>query len=55
MLEGRTAQQKEALAEAITHAMVEIAEVPKDHVWVVFDEVKRENWAAGGLLLSKSM
>lgn len=53
MLEGRTPAQKESLVAAVTRALVEIAGAPEDHVWVVINEVKKENWAAGGVLLSK--
>jgi len=53
MLEGRTIKQKEALVEAITNAIIEIAEVQREHVWVVIEEVKKENWGVGGHLLSK--
>jgi len=50
-LEGRTAQQKAQLTDAITHAFVEIAKVSKDQVWIVFQDVKRSDWAMGGKLL----
>lgn len=50
-LEGRTPQQKAQLTEAITNAFVEIAKVSKDQVWIVFDDVKRSDWAMGGTLL----
>jgi len=53
MLEGRTIKQKEALVEAITDALVEIAEVPKEHIWVILGEFKKDNWATGGVLLSQ--
>lgn len=50
-LEGRTQQQKRAIASALTKAFVEIAKVPSDQVWVVFRDVKRSNWAMAGRLL----
>ena len=40
-LEGRTPQQKQALADALTNAFVNIARVSKDQVWIVFRDVKR--------------
>ena len=51
-LEGRTPQQKAALAEAMTKAFVEIAKVQKEQVWIVFRDVKRSDWAMAGTLLS---
>ena len=52
-LEGRTAQQKAQLANAITDACVAAAQVSKEQVWIVFRDVKRSDWAMGGQLLSK--
>ena len=50
-LEGRTAQQKAQLADALTKAFVEIAKVQKEQVWIVFRDVKRSDWAMSGALL----
>ena len=53
-LEGRSAEQKRQLVEALTKAFAEIAQVSKDHVWIVFRDVKRADWAMSGKLLSES-
>ena len=53
-LEGRTPQQKQALADALTHALVDIARVSKDQVWIIFRDVKRADWAMGGKLIEES-
>jgi len=50
-LEGRTDEQKATLADALTKAFVEIANVAKDQVWIVFRDVRRSDWAMGGQLL----
>ena len=50
-LEGRTAQQKQALTEAVTKSFSDIAKVTPDQVWMVFRDVKRSDWAMGGTLL----
>ena len=50
-LEGRTPQQKSQLTDAITNALIEIAKVSKDQVWIVYRDVKRSDWAQGGKLL----
>ena len=50
-LEGRTPQQKAQLAAALTEAFVAIANVSTDQVWIVFNDVKRSDWAMGGNLL----
>ncbi|WP_240233312.1 2-hydroxymuconate tautomerase [Devosia lacusdianchii] len=53
MLEGRTPDQKAALARAITDAFVEHAAAKRESVWVVFDDVARKDWAIAGELLEK--
>ena len=50
-LEGRTPQQKQALAKALTEAFVQIGNVQAEQVWVVFRDVKRSDWAMSGKLL----
>ena len=50
-VEGRTAEQKKALTEALTKSFTEIAKVSQDHVWIVFKDVKRSDWAMNGKLL----
>ena len=50
-LEGRTPQQKARLADALTSAFGAIANVPKEQVWIVFQDVKRSDWAMGGKLV----
>jgi 4-oxalocrotonate tautomerase len=50
MWEGRTREQKEKLTEVITEAMESIAKTPKEHVWIVYEDVKKSDWAIGGKL-----
>ena len=52
MLEGRSLDQKRDLAKAITDAMETICNAKPDGTMVVIEEVPRENWARGGVLLS---
>ena len=49
-LEGRTKEQREKLAKAITDAVSDIFEVPKEVVWIQFSEMKKECFASGGTL-----
>jgi 4-oxalocrotonate tautomerase len=53
MIEGRTTEQKEAMVEAITDVIVKIAKVSREHVWVIIEDVKKDNWSVGGKLFSK--
>ncbi len=52
MYEGRTIEQKRALADAITRAMVEIAKTTPEAVNVIIQDVARTNWAVSGKLAS---
>jgi 4-oxalocrotonate tautomerase len=48
-----TKDQKRALAHKITSALEEVAGKDPKTTYVVFEEVDRENWAAGGKLLTE--
>ena len=50
-LQGRSAQQKQALAATLTQAFVDIANVSPEQVWIVFRDVPRADWAMGGKLV----
>ena len=50
MWEGRSAEQKRGLVEAITKAMVEQAGADPTHLHVIIHDVPRQNWGRGGVL-----
>jgi len=52
MLTGRTADQKRKLAQRLTDAMVEEAGAHREAVIVTFNEVSKESYASGGVLIS---
>jgi 4-oxalocrotonate tautomerase len=52
LFEGRTAQQKAALAREITDACVRVLGGSADGVDVLFFEMSRQDWATGGTLWS---
>jgi 4-oxalocrotonate tautomerase len=45
---GRTSEQKDKFAKAITDAAVKILNTKSEHVIVVFDEKPQENWFQSG-------
>lgn len=45
---GRTNEQKNEFAKAITDAAVRILKTKPEHVIVVFDENPKENWFQSG-------
>jgi 4-oxalocrotonate tautomerase len=48
MYPGRTVQQKEVFAKAITKSAVEILKTKESHVIVVFEDNPKENWYMAG-------
>ena len=53
MLEGRTIEQKKKLVEEITRVTVEVLGGSASSVDILITDVKRENWAPGGVLWSE--
>ena len=50
---GRTPDQKEALAKAVTKAISETAGIPDEATTIIFQEVEKHDWAVGGVPASK--
>lgn len=48
MYPGRTKEQKDEFAKAITDAAVQILKTKPEHVIVVYDENPKENWFQAG-------
>ena len=48
MLEGRTEDQKRAVIEKVTAALVEAVGAPKETVRVWIHDVPKENWGIAG-------
>lgn len=46
-----TREQKEEIARDISESLERVAHKPREHTYIVFDEVPRENWAKGDTLL----
>jgi 4-oxalocrotonate tautomerase len=52
MFEGRSAEQKRALAKELTDGCVRVLGVPPASVQVLLFDVPKQHWAAGGTLMS---
>ena len=48
ILQGHSQQRKDEMSSRITAAISEVAQLPKDAVWVVFEDVTAEDWYVGG-------
>lgn len=49
MLEGRTDDQKKALVEKVTDAIVETINAKPEAVSIVIEEMSKSNYATGGV------
>ena len=48
LVEGRTAEQKEGLIKDITEAVAKNADVPKERIHVIINDMPRGNYGRGG-------
>ncbi|MBU3711750.1 MAG: hypothetical protein RLZZ484_1381 [Pseudomonadota bacterium] len=53
LFEGRTPEQKRDLAKAITEVTVQTLGGSAESVDIIFVDVKRQDWATGGVLWSE--
>lgn len=49
MIEGRTEEQKRAVIEKVTQALVEAVGAPKDSVRVWIHDMPKTNWGIAGV------
>jgi 4-oxalocrotonate tautomerase len=52
LFEGRTVEQKREYAKALTEATVKVLGCDASAVEVIFQDVKKSDWATGGVLWS---
>jgi len=52
MWAGRTLEQKRELVEVLTRETARIIKTDPDSIYIVIEDVKKENWGAGGRLCS---
>ena len=50
LFEGRSNEQREAIAQAVTDAPVKVLGVDPEVVWVVFRDIPKTHLAVGGKL-----
>ena len=48
MLAGRSAQTKQLIAQEMTQTMARLCQVDPAHIYVMFNDVRHEDWAVGG-------
>ncbi len=50
LFEGRSAEIKKRIAEEVTEVLVKLLQIPEDAVIIIFEDIKRENFAQAGRL-----
>ena len=52
ILKGHPQTRKDEISRRVTEAISELAMLPKDAIWVVFDELAAEDWYVGATRVS---
>jgi 4-oxalocrotonate tautomerase len=53
ILKGHSQQRKNEIARRVTEAVSEVAELPKEAIWVVFEDVTASDWYVAGKTVEK--
>jgi 4-oxalocrotonate tautomerase len=48
ILKGHSKQRKDEISRRVTEVIAEVAQLPKEAVWVVFEDVEADDWYVGG-------
>lgn len=48
IFEGHSKEKKERISEKITEVIHEEAGVPKEMVWITFNDIPKADWSVGG-------
>jgi len=48
ILKGHSQERKDEISRRVTAAISEVAQLPKEAIWVVFEDVTTDDWFAGG-------
>jgi 4-oxalocrotonate tautomerase len=53
ILKGHSKKRKDEMASRVVDAISELAKLPRDAVWVVFEDVAADDWYLGGRSVRK--
>jgi 4-oxalocrotonate tautomerase len=48
IVEGHSQERKDEISRRVTEAISDVTGLPKDGVWIVFEDVTTEDWYLGG-------
>ncbi|MBS0444476.1 MAG: 4-oxalocrotonate tautomerase family protein [Proteobacteria bacterium] len=54
ILEGHSQQRKDEIARRVVDAVSEVAELPREAIWVVFEDVSADDWYVAGQSVAAS-
>jgi len=53
LVEGRSQQRKDEISKRVTAAISEVLQLPKDDIWVVFEDVPAGDWYVGSATVAE--
>ncbi len=53
LVEGRSQQLKDEMSKRVTAAISEVLQLPKDDIWVVFEDVSAGDWYVGSTTVAE--
>ena len=48
LIENRSQQQKDEIAKRVNDAISDVLQLPKDDIWVVFEDIPAAGWYVSG-------
>jgi 4-oxalocrotonate tautomerase len=53
LIEGRSQQRKNEISKRVTDAISDVLELPKDDIWVVFEDIPAGDWYVGSTTVAE--
>jgi 4-oxalocrotonate tautomerase len=53
ILAGHPQERKDEIARRVADTISEVAKIPKEAIWVVFEDVKADDWYVGATRVSQ--
>jgi 4-oxalocrotonate tautomerase len=53
LIDGRSQQRKDEISKRVTNAISEVLQLPKDDIWVLFEDIPAEDWYVGGTTVTE--
>jgi 4-oxalocrotonate tautomerase len=53
LVEGRSQERKDEISKRVVDAISDVLELPKDDIWVVFEDVAAADWYVGSTTVAE--